>query len=263
LRASDGIDMSLTSSLLAFASQRTPWLSRHVLASAGYTLDVDKLGRSGRFGVWNERTAQRQERAWRPLVEQALAGHPRDDVQALLTLLEPVVEAGTTVLEVGAGGGHISEILLARLPQIEYSGLDISPASMRVASQRYPGRRFTVGSAYELPFADDEFDVVIDGVALLHMDQWRTALAEYARVAAHHVILHGLTITTDHPTTRFAKYAYGQPTTELVFADSEIREECARLGLVLEAETDGLDYDLDEYLGIPSTSPSWRLRVAR
>lgn len=255
--------MSITTSLVAFASQRMPWLSRHVLASAGYTLDVEKLAASGRFGVWNERTAQRQERAWRPLVEQALAGHPRQDVEALLTLLTPAVGPGTTVLEVGAGGGHISEILLARLPQLQYSGLDVSPASMQVASQRYPGRRFTVGSAYELPFADGEFDVVIDGVALLHMDGWRGALAEYARVAAHYVILHGLTITTGHPTTRFAKYAYGQPTTELVFADSEIRAECARLGLVIEAEIEGLAYDLDEYLGIPSTSPSWRLRVSR
>ncbi len=254
--------MTVTSSLLAFASQRMPRLSRHVLASAGYTLDVEKLAESGGFGVWNEQTAQRQERAWRPLVDEALAGHPREDIRALLDLLEPVVEAGTTVLEVGAGGGHISEVLLARFPQIEYSGLDISPASVEVASQRYPGRRFTVGSAYELPYRDGEFDVVVDGVALLHMDGWRTALAEYARVAARDVILHGLTLTADHPTTRFAKYAYGQPTTELVFSNDEIRAECDRLGLVLEAETIGLDYDLDEYLGIPSTSPSWRLRVS-
>jgi len=255
--------MPLTSSLLAFASQRMPWLSRRVLASAGYTLDVDKLARSGQFGVWNERTAQRQERAWRPLVQEALAGHPREDVEALLSLLAPVVGPDSSVLEVGAGGGHISEILLARFPQIAYCGVDISPASVAVASQRYQGRRFLVGSAYALPFDDGEFDVVIDGVALLHMDGWRGALAEYARVANRHVILHGLTITTDHPTTRFAKYAYGQPTTELVFADSEIREACTQLGLALEAETDGLDYDLDEYLGIPSSSPSWRLRVTR
>lgn len=248
------------SSLLAFASQRFPRLSRHVLASAGYTLDVDRLARSDGFGVWDERTAHRQERAWRPLVEQALVGDPRDDIRALLDLLEPLVSPGTRVLEVGAGGGHISEVLVARFPQIEYTGVDISPASVAVASQRYPDRRFVVGSAYDLPFPDDSFDIVVDGVALLHMDEWRTALEQYARLATGHVILHGLTITTTHPTTRFAKYAYGQPTTELVFARDELLAECEKRGLTIEAETDGLDYDLDEYLGIPSTSPSWLLR---
>ncbi len=255
--------MSLRSSLVAFASQRVPWLSRHVLASAGYTLDVERMTGSQDLGVWSDHTAQRQERAWRPLVQQALAGEPRDDIRALFDLLVPVLEAGSTVLEVGAGGGHISEVLVARFPGIDYTGIDISPASVAIATDRYPGRSFVVGSSYDLPFGDDEFDIVIDGVALLHMDRWPAALEQYARVARRYVILHGLTITTSHPTTRFAKYAYGQPTTELVFARAELLAECERLGLVLEAETEGLDYDLDEYLGIPSSSPSWLLRVSR
>jgi SAM-dependent methyltransferase len=254
--------MSVISGLVAFASQRMPWLSRHVLASAGYTLDVDRL-LAGSDGVWTRHTAERQERAWRPLVDEAIAGRPRDDIQALFDLLDPIVADGTSVLEVGAGTGHVSEILVGRYPAMQYTGLEISAPSVAIALERYPGRAFLVGSAYELPYEDDAFDVVVDGVALLHMDGWRASLAEYARVARSAVILHGLTLTTGHPTTRFAKYAYGQPTTELVFDRAELLSACEAEGLTLEAETDGLDYDLGPYIGIPSSSPSWRLSPAR
>jgi SAM-dependent methyltransferase len=248
------------SHVVAFASQRMPWLSRHVLASAGYTRDVDGLMRGSDL-VWTRHTAERQERAWRPLVDEALAGRPRDDIRALFDLLDPLVGEGTTLLEVGSGTGHVSEILVDRYPTARYSGLEISGPSVAIALERYPDRSFAVGSAYELPYRDDEFDIVLDGVALLHMDGWRGALEQYARVARSHVILHGLTVTTEHPTTRFAKYAYGQPTTELVFARDELLAECGRVGLTLERETDGLDYDLQEYIGIRSSSPSWLLRV--
>ncbi|MBX3099075.1 MAG: class I SAM-dependent methyltransferase [Salinibacterium sp.] len=250
--------MALLPSLVAFASARFPRLSSRVLASSGYTLDLDSFGPDA-FGVWELAAAARQDAAWRPLVSKAIAGSPREDVAALWASLAPVVGADTTLLEVGCGGGYNSEAILHRFPGVVYSGLDLAASMIDLAEQHYPDRSFVVGTAYALPFADASQDVVLDGVALIHMPEWKRALAEYARVRRGHVVLHGLTLAESHPTTMFAKYAWGQPSLELVFNRDEIRGECEVLGLQLGDIRTCLDYDLDPYIGIPSVSETWTL----
>ncbi|WP_223694617.1 class I SAM-dependent methyltransferase [Leifsonia poae] len=244
------------------ASQVAPKLSSRILASSGYTLDIDRFGPDA-FSVWNERTAARQDKAWQPLVAAAKAGKPREDVAVLERLLRPILAAApeSTILEVGCGGGYISEILRTWFPDIHYTGVDISGAMVELARRHYPSREFRVGSAYELTDADDSVDIVVDGVALLHMPGWKTSLEEYTRVARTSIVLHGLTLTDEAETTRFAKYAYGQPSLELVFNRGELLGECGRLGLEVVETGSGLDYDLGEYIGIPSVSESWVLRV--
>jgi SAM-dependent methyltransferase len=253
--------MSLVSFLIAFASQAFPRLSSRVLASSGYTLDIDSFGGPEVFSVWTVETAERQDRAWHPIVEAAKAGHPREDVAALGEALESLGGGERTLLEVGCGGGYNSEIINSQRPELEYQGIDISDAMIAISQAHYPDRPFLVGSAYELPFEQRSFDVVIDGVALIHMPDWRRALAEYARVASNEVILHGLTLTDTAPTTKFAKYAYGQPAVELVFNRAELLALCTELGMTVSSKFGGLDYDLERYLGIESVSETWVLKV--
>ena len=249
--------MPLVSSLVAFASQKMPRMSSRVLASSGYTLDLSTFGRDA-FRVWTAETAERQERAWRPIVERAKAGHPREDVAALFEALEFTKGTPTTLLEVGCGGGYNSELIEHAYPEIECAGVDISDAMVEIARGKYPHRSFSVGSAYALDMPDSGKDIVLDGVALLHMLEWKTAVAEYARVARKAVVLHGLTLS-EEPTTVFGKYAYGQPSMELVFNRTELLAECSANGLHLKAVHGGLDYDLAEYIGIPSVSETWVL----
>jgi ubiquinone/menaquinone biosynthesis C-methylase UbiE len=253
--------MSWKSSLLAFASQRAPRLSSRVLASAGYTLDLEKFGPPEVFDVWNDATAQRQDRAWQAIVAEAKAGSPRHDVVALYEALDAAGAGSTSLLEVGCGGGYFSELIRLRFPALSYRGLDLSPAMVGLARQHYPGTDFVVGSAYELPEKAGGVDIVMDGVALIHMPEWKRALGEYARVAKRAVVLHGVTVTEAAPTTRFAKYAYGQPSLEYVFARSELLGACTQLGLRLEKVIEGLDYDLEKFIGIPSVEESWVLKA--
>jgi SAM-dependent methyltransferase len=253
--------MSWKSSLLAVASQTAPRLSSRVLASAGYTLDTEKFGPDA-FDVWSEETAQRQDRAWQEIVDEAKQGRPRHDVHALYDALEPLIGSGeTSLLEVGCGGGYYSEIIAHRFPTVRYEGLDLSPAMIELAREHYPARDFVVGSAYELPSRANSFDIVMDGVAIIHMPSWKKALGEYARVAKHHVILHGVTVTDSKQTTQFAKYAYGQPSLELVFNRAELLGECTSLGLTQTRVIAGLDYDLEKFIGIPSVEETWVLEV--
>jgi len=253
--------VSLISILIAFASQAFPRLSSRVLASSGYTLDIDRFGSPEVFSVWTAETAERQDRAWHPIVEAAKAGHRREDVAALAGALEALGGDEQTVLEVGCGGGYNSEIISSERPELEYQGLDISEAMIAISQSHYPDRLFRIGSAYELPFEPRSFDVVIDGVALIHMPEWQRALAEYARVASGYVVLHGLTLTDTASTTKFAKYAYGQPAVELVFNRAEMMALCGEVGLTVVKQLGGLDYDLKRYLGIESVSETWVLRV--
>lgn len=254
--------MTAIQSALVFASQRFPQLSSRVLASSGYTLDPDRLAPPERFGVWTAATALRQDRAWRPIVAAAKAGAPREDVASLARALASVGGTDMGVLEVGCGGGYNSELIEFAFPDIHYAGLDISPAMIELARLHYPGRTFEEGSAYDLPQPAESVDIVLDGVALIHMPGWQAAIAEYARVARRAVVLHGVTLTDSAPTTRFAKFAYGQPAIEFVFNRTELLERVNGLGLTVEETFAGLDYDLQAYLGIPSVSETWVLRAA-
>jgi SAM-dependent methyltransferase len=250
--------MTLMSRLLAFASQAFPRMSSRVLASAGYTFDLDRFGPDA-FRIWDESTARRQDRAWKPLVAQALAGHPRQDIVALYEALESTGVAEGTILEVGCGGGYNSELISWGIPGLRYTGVDLSGSMVEVSREKYPQRDFRVASALGLPFGDNSFDIVLDGVALLHIPDWRAALAEYARVASRYVVLHGLTLS-DNPTVTFAKYAYGQPSRELIFNRTELLAECEAVALRLQASHPADDYDLERYLGIPTVSETWVLR---
>lgn len=252
--------MALVSTLVAFASQHFPKFSSRILASSGYTLDLDRFGPDA-FGMWRADAARRQDAAWQPLIDRAKQGHPREDVAAMFDALDPIVSDGSTLLEVGCGGGYNSEAVLHRFPRAVYSGVDLSEAMIEIARAHYPDRPFAVASAYELPQKDSSSDIVMDGVALIHMPDWPRAIAEYARVARSHVVLHGLTLTDAVATTTFAKYAYGQPSMELVFNREEMLTACESHGLTLGTALGGLDYDLEHYIGIPSVSETWVLSV--
>ena len=254
--------MSVSSSVLAFASQKMPKFSSRFLASSGYTLTPSSIGDESVYSVWYRSTAERQDRSWQPIVAAAKAGRPREDVVALFDAISALSVLPGSILEVGCGGGYNSELVASRFPSIDYTGVDISAAMIDIAKEHYAARRFAVGSAYELEFADSSFDVVLDGVALLHMPGWRSALAEYARVARSRVILHGLTLTDDSPTTLFAKYAYGQPALEFVFNRAELLAECTSVGLSLVDTQGGLDYNLREFIGISSVSETWTMGPA-
>lgn len=254
--------MPWKTSLLAFASQRFPRLSSRVLDSAGYTLNPSDFGPPEVFSVWTASTARRQDRPWQAIVADVKAGNPRRDVEALYQALASVETAGATLLESGCGGGYYSEIIAHRFPELGYTGLDISAPSIELARKHYPQREFVVGSAYELPFGDRSIDIVMDGVALLQMPEWRRAIPEYGRVARRNVILHGVTVTDSHPSTLFAKYAYGQPSLESVINRDELLALCEQNGLRDPQIIPGLDYDLESFIGIRSVEETWVLPVA-
>jgi ubiquinone/menaquinone biosynthesis C-methylase UbiE len=85
---------------------------------------------------------------------------------------------GRDVLEVGCGTG----LVLSRIREFARSarGVDLSPGMLERAKQR--GLDVTLGSATELPFEADQFDVTCSFKVLAHVPEIEKALAEMARV---------------------------------------------------------------------------------
>lgn len=98
------------------------------------------------------------------------------------------VTPGARALDVCCGTGDIARRLAKA--GAEAVGLDFSERMLEVAraKARHPkseGRnpRFICGDAQQLPFGNEEFDVVTVGYGLRNLASWETGLREMARVA--------------------------------------------------------------------------------
>lgn len=92
---------------------------------------------------------------------------------------------GVRVLDVGCGGGFVSEFLAKKGAIV--TGMDLSRAALDRAASHAKGVgldsiRYIFGSATELPFARDSFDAVVCFDVLEHIPQWQLAIGEFARV---------------------------------------------------------------------------------
>jgi ubiquinone/menaquinone biosynthesis C-methylase UbiE len=105
---------------------------------------------------------------------------------AALIELEPVIRSGMRILDVGCGGGQFALLLADRFADIELIGVDLSPDQVGRARRRASGRAglsFVVGSALDLPFAANTFDLVYSVGSLKHWSNPELGLRECARVA--------------------------------------------------------------------------------
>lgn len=89
------------------------------------------------------------------------------------------------VIDVGCGDGTYTAELLDMGSPDSIHGVDPAPTAIEAAEARGADERlsFAVGSAYELPHADREFDLAYLRGVLHHVDDPQAALAEAMRVA--------------------------------------------------------------------------------
>ncbi|MCL1844515.1 MAG: class I SAM-dependent methyltransferase [Defluviitaleaceae bacterium] len=97
-------------------------------------------------------------------------------------LLEAItVSDGEKVLDVGCGNGTLI-CAISRKAKIHAYGVDISPKMIDECRARHPHIDFQVSVADELPFADNELDVVTMCCVLHHLDEPQNFFAEARRV---------------------------------------------------------------------------------
>jgi len=82
-------------------------------------------------------------------------------LQAVGEALQADVCRAPRILDLGCGEGHITAGIKEAWPDAEVSGLDYAVSAIERATEWYPGIDFIVADAYEPPYRDDYFDVVV------------------------------------------------------------------------------------------------------
>ncbi len=93
-----------------------------------------------------------------------------------------LLNSKTQVLDVGCGAGFLSNELA--LHQLNVTGVDLSEESIKVA-QKFDSTKkvkYLAADAYNLPFADQSFDVLTAMDFLEHVDQPAKVIQEFSRV---------------------------------------------------------------------------------
>jgi ubiquinone/menaquinone biosynthesis C-methylase UbiE len=200
----------------------------------------------------------RQERAYQGLIDAMKRGEPRIDFKVAAEAVAATGLANPRVLEVGCGSGYYSEVFATLLPGgVRYTGIDYSDAMIDRARARYPATAFEAADATRLPYEHGAFDIVFNGVSLMHIVDYQAAIREAARVAERFCVFHGVPVFHDHRTTFLRKYAYGAPVVEVVFGKQELMSLCRDAGLIFQREWRCPPYDVHEATGHHSASETY------
>jgi ubiquinone/menaquinone biosynthesis C-methylase UbiE len=88
----------------------------------------------------------------------------------------------TCVLDIACGTGYGTHMLASNAKYVV--GLDISPDAINYAKQHYQADnlRFYGGNAYEIPYLDNSFDIIVSFETIEHLDNPKLFLQECKRV---------------------------------------------------------------------------------
>lgn len=246
----------------------TPILRRHILFSTDYRVlsgPAEAQSVSASSAGWlAARTVARQERAYADLIRAMNAGEPRLDLRVAAEAIAATGISNPRLLEVGCGSGYYSEVFATLLKgDVRYAGIDYSGAMIARARANYPSATFKVADATNLPYIEAAFDIVFNGVSLMHIVDYPAAIREAERVASRYCVFHTVPVFADHPTTFLRKYAYGAPVVEVVFGKQELMALCRDTGLRLEREWPCIPYDVYGVTGHHSSTETYLFSVTR
>lgn len=264
-----GLDMKLPRLVRTIGKRvvkATPLLRRQVLASTDYRvlggLTEARSLLTSSSGWLSARTAKRQERAYQALIAAMKRGEPRADLKIAAEAVATTGISNPRLLEVGCGSGYYSDVFATLLPgSVRYTGIDYSEAMIARAHAQYPATAFQVADATKLPYPDRAFDIVFNGVSLMHILDYQAAIREAARAAAGFCVFHSVPVFRDHQTIFLTKYAYGAPVVEVVFGKQELMSLCSDAGLYLEREWPCIPYDVHDATGSHSTAETYLFSV--
>ncbi len=239
-----------------------PWTRRMMLASCDYRIVTAQKARAHRGGGWHATaTVRRQEQAYDALLAQMHGGQARNDLAVAAQAVDALGLPSPSLLEIGCGSGYYVEVFAALCKSaVRYTGLDYSHAMIERACKRYSEAAFVTGDATALTYADSSFDILFNGVSLMHILDFEKAIAEAARVAAKGVIFHSVPVLDRHDTVYLTKYAYGAPVVEIIFNRAHLLALFARHGLEVQQCWYSEDYDVMHVVGETSRAETFLCR---
>lgn len=94
-----------------------------------------------------------------------------------------------SILEVGCGEGEMTKIISENVKGCRINASDISFNIVKKAKQQFPNYNFSIQSIYNLPYRDNEFDLVVACEVLEHLENPSKALMEINRVCKKYFIV--------------------------------------------------------------------------
>jgi len=222
--------------------------------STGYRL-LGKADPKSLNGWCDASVAAWQHQSYSTLLQDAREGRPRLDFVVAAKALNTTKLEFPLVVEVGCGSGYYNEVLPLLARPIRYVGIDYALSMTLLARQSYPTLPLITADACRLPLASGCCDVLMSGTSLMHIANYREAIAESVRVADQWCIFHTVPVIAQRSTMLLRKKAYGKPVVEVIFNQSELEAEFEANGLQIRAVFESLPYDVSRVIG----ERSWTL----
>lgn len=118
-----------------------------------------------------------------------------DDVFAVnleIDAIRPWLSDARRVLDAGCGNGYALMKHIGRLPDVEFTGIDLSHPMIEAARSRRSAAKFFAKDVRSTGFNDGEFDVSYTTRCLINLPGWdeqRRAIHELLRVSRRRVVL--------------------------------------------------------------------------
>jgi SAM-dependent methyltransferase len=131
------------------------------------------------------------------MADESMVRNLAAQAEAIWPQEEPIMRTHgdpRAILDVGCGTGEISSRLAALFPQAHVTGVDLIEPHLALARQRYAALAdrlaFQQADAFELPFAERSFDLVVCRHMLQAVPHAERVIAEMVRVARPGAKLH-------------------------------------------------------------------------
>jgi SAM-dependent methyltransferase len=236
---------------------------KHASVSSEYEILAGEPLTIERDAGWQHPSvATRQRAAFVGLLDEMKCGHPRADFAALAEAVTVAGAKNPTILELGCGSGWnwlVLDVLFKK--PFRYTGLDCSPAMIEMARRDYPRGNFILGDALDVPGPDGCCDILVSGTVLMHLANYREAIRESRRLARHWCVFHTVPVLQFRETTFLRKRAYGKPTIEVIFNETELLDLFCEFGMELRATFESIPYNLEFLLAEPTTTRTYLCAV--
>jgi 2-polyprenyl-3-methyl-5-hydroxy-6-metoxy-1,4-benzoquinol methylase len=94
-----------------------------------------------------------------------------------------------SILDVGCGEGFTLNRLKENGIGKKLEGIEYLQAAIDLGKKTYPDIKITKGNIYELPYKDNEFDLVLCTEVLEHLEEPEKALKELVRVSRKYLVI--------------------------------------------------------------------------
>ena len=112
----------------------------------------------------------------------------RRRIECTLQMIEEAtnnIKRAPRILDIGCGQGHITYKILQAVPDAEVSGFDYSISAIEYAAEHFSGIDFAVGNAYQCPYSENYFDIVVCNNLWEHVPDPLLLLSRITRSLKH------------------------------------------------------------------------------